>query len=113
MNLAANIPPKTAVELDLFSGRPNPTWTVSGVDVSRWLNRLPAAERPQREDEPLGYRGIIVHLANDEIRVFNGIAVATAFVLADPERLFEAWLVSTGKNAADPELLEFARQSLR
>ena len=101
-----------AVEIDIFSGRPNPSWTVPDTDVNRWLATLPTVPRPEPTAEALGYRGLIVQRGDDHIRVFNGAAIAPRFALADPARRFEAWLLSTGEKFADPKLLEWVRQSL-
>lgn len=50
------------VELDVFSGRPNPTWTLSEKESTELLNllkSLPAAKESNEEDG-LGYRGFIL-----------------------------------------------------
>ena len=107
------MPEMVAVELDIFSGRPNPSWTVPDTDVHRWLTTLPTVQEPESAAEDLGYRGLIVHLGDEHIRVFNGTAIAPRFALADPARRFEAWLLSTGERFADPKLLESVRESLR
>jgi hypothetical protein len=56
------------VELDLFSGRPNPQWRLSGSARDRLLALLRAA-LPTHESasEPgLGYRGFIVRIISGE-----------------------------------------------
>jgi hypothetical protein len=48
------------VELDAFSGLPNPTWTLSAADaveLERRLRDLPAAPSATLPDAGLGYRG--------------------------------------------------------
>lgn len=69
------------VELDVFSGRPNPTWELSAEQMTEILEAfqdLPLTHQPLAENG-LGYRGFI--LLNPErlaglaphIRVYNGI----------------------------------------
>ena len=49
-----------AVELDAFSGLPNPVWTLTppeADELARRLRDLPAADGPLDPPEGLGYRG--------------------------------------------------------
>lgn len=51
---------QVVVELDAFSGLPNPTWTLAGADAAeldRRLRDLPAAPGATLPDAGLGYRG--------------------------------------------------------
>lgn len=51
----------TTIELDIFSGRPNPAWTLTsdeGAALARLVANLPPAAAPA--DVALGYRGFIV-----------------------------------------------------
>ena len=60
------IAPRTQVELDIFSGNPNPAWTLSDADSAHFLEKLallPAAS-PAEFATNLGYRGFIVRRAN-------------------------------------------------
>src|SRR5437773_4975501 len=55
------------VELDIFSGRPNPGWTLSAADAATSHN-MAAALTPASEQAyaaRLGYRGISISLPND------------------------------------------------
>ena len=52
-----------SVELDAFSGRPNPRWTLSeneSASLLEALRDLPPAG-PQASPDQLGFRGFIVH----------------------------------------------------
>jgi hypothetical protein len=90
------------VELDVFSGMPNPTWTLSRADAALFAERLsallPGALREQ--DNPLGYRGLVVDTGAEVVRVHRGSARisrgGSLVVLADPGRSLERWLFSTG-----------------
>ena len=91
------------IELDIFSGRPNPTWTVDGADEQVLLQRL-AVARPGAPGAwdvplPLGYRGFLVYRANIE-RVYQSIPG------------LEEWLLETGKTSLDPVVYQRARTAL-
>jgi hypothetical protein len=66
------------VELDAFSGRPNPTWDLApdeAAEFSRLISGLPPSLRSVDEGN-LGYRGFVVRALGDsprEIRVHNGV----------------------------------------
>ena len=68
------------IELDAFSGRPNPTWVASperAASISRALSSLPDAPgRP--EPDHLGYRGFIIRQRGLHARVYGGhVTVST------------------------------------
>ena len=51
----------TTIEMDIFSGRPNPVWTLTadeGAALARLVAHLPPAAAPAQVD--LGYRGFVV-----------------------------------------------------
>ncbi|SOD90580.1 hypothetical protein SAMN06269250_3469 [Spirosoma fluviale] len=55
-------PTAMKVELDVFSGRPNPTWTLSeeeSTELVALLKSLPIAEESS-EEGGLGYRGFVL-----------------------------------------------------
>jgi hypothetical protein len=59
---------KVTVELDIFSGRPNPSWTLAAPERDEFLRQLsvPRQEGPPSRDLPgLGYRGFAVHVTRD------------------------------------------------
>ena len=58
------------VELDAFSGRPNPRWETTSP-LQKKLDSL--AEKTNPAPEPgLGYRGFIIHHGASKVRVFSG-----------------------------------------
>ena len=62
------------IELDAFSGRPNPKWLASPehtASLSRALSSLPEAAS-QPEPGHLGYRGFIIRYQGQETRVYRG-----------------------------------------
>jgi hypothetical protein len=105
------------VELDVFSGRPNPRWTLSAADASALRTRLAALSGPasQPPDVGLGYRGLIVAIDGRTLRVFAGSIQGTAprLSLADANRALERWLLSLGKGAVDAGLLAEIEREVR
>lgn len=92
----------------IFSGRPDPTWPLTAEAAERALTLWDAAAvtaAPIPAAPPLGYRGAVL-AAPDGRRwmAFGGIVEmrtdATVERRADPERLFERFLI-----AAAPEPL--------
>src|SRR5687768_17397410 len=67
------------IELDVFSGRPNPTWTASperAASMSRGLSSLPDAPA-QSEPGNLGYRGFLIRQGALRARVYDGRVFVT------------------------------------
>ena len=70
------------VELDIFSGSPNPSWTLTPDESKKLMNLLDSLpEVPKKEpDDGLGYRGFILNLTSEKtdapprrVHIFNGI----------------------------------------
>lgn len=59
------------VELDIFSGRPNPSWTLSGKEEKELLDRLTAEPKailpPAATNGRLGHRGYIVTAVSESV----------------------------------------------
>lgn len=59
------------LELDIYSGRPNPSWVVDGARAAMLSDRMRSSYQRGRpaapSSEPLGYRGVAV-VAPDGIR---------------------------------------------
>lgn len=101
------------VELDIFSGRPNPTWELSqeqGRELRERIARLPRVQ-DGAFPEPLGYRGITAALpgadgGEERIRLFGGaVRVETSgatWFLNDADRQLERWLAETGAPHLEP-----------
>ncbi len=84
------------VELDIFSGRPNPRWQLD-EQVARKLDELHrrllrTANRPP-EPPGLGYRGFVYQLEDVRWRALRGFVVQPDVVLADPDRVIERLLL--------------------
>ncbi len=69
------------IEIDIFSGRPNPRWALSAGNAVELTNRLkstlPTIDGPQPQPR-LGYRGFVLYRADANgtvrpwLRVFKG-----------------------------------------
>lgn len=99
------------VELDVFSGRPNPLWTLSESDTAELERRLSALPKTSARTlfDGLGYRGLIARLGKDTTaHVQNGtVALAgreSSAYFEDSQRALERWLITTGKSAMGEEI---------
>ncbi|GAA0433052.1 hypothetical protein [Streptomyces luteireticuli] len=86
------------VELDLFSGRPNPRWRLApgAAEEFRALTAgLPPAGPAARTPSPgLGYRGFTVRDADRVVHVFAGRVTEGDASRTDPGRSLERWLLA-------------------
>jgi hypothetical protein len=91
-------PPETdvIVELDLYSGRPNPRWRLDD-ETRRTFHRLVADLAPTTAPPAtlpgLGYRGFVVTDGDQTYRIFGGLVATGDSVLADSGRTLERWLL--------------------
>lgn len=105
------------VELDVFSGKPNPHWDLSPQEEREFLElfeKLAQGSPEGRVREDLGYRGLIVTAEENEIRgcdrlvVSNGIVLAVrsgkSQQLADQGRILELWLAQKARGHVPDEL---------
>ena len=84
------------VELDIFSGRPNPVWRLDDRAAGEVRRRLAAlSPSPARAADPpgLGYRGFTCTDAADTWRAFHGIVSSRKVALADPGKTIERFLL--------------------
>jgi hypothetical protein len=101
--------------LDVFSGRPNPTWTLTAAETKELQGRLArlATKLPAAPDVPdLGYRGVQLTLGAMELSVARGgVSIqqgGTVTHLADAGRQLERWLVQTAQGKVSPDILKIA-----
>jgi hypothetical protein len=84
------------VELDIFSGRPNPEWQLDEAAAGEVRRRLAAlSPSPARAASPpgLGYRGFLCTESGVTWRVFKGMLIRRNEVLADPGMTIERFLL--------------------
>lgn len=104
------------VELDIYSGRPNPSWPLSQADL-RALAAILQGLEPTRDQAPpdgLGYRGFVIRgdgaalAGHDRLVVYHDLIFAgqgrAAVVLSDPGRSVERWLAAWLGANLDPDL---------
>ena len=84
------------VELDVFSGRPNPRWELDEPSL-RQLRQLEGRLTTSREAAPeppgLGYRGFVYSDASRRVRAYRGYVQTPRAVLADPTFSIEKYLL--------------------
>jgi hypothetical protein len=117
------MPVHCEVELDIFSGVPNPAWSLTVAESENFVKQLSAlAQTPARElAGNLGYRGFIVQYSQGAdmqlVRVQNGITHisrgTTNLYVRDQDRRLERWLLNTGKPHLKEELFQIADRELR
>jgi hypothetical protein len=118
-------PSPFAVELDVFSGRPNPTWQLTGPEAAELRAILTDPTRvplePTAVPPPsgrLGYRGFVLDDPDRALAGANRIEVGEGFiravdrasdrtlaVYADVDRALERWLIAAARSRVDRGLL--------
>jgi hypothetical protein len=113
-------PDAATVEVDLYSGRPNPSWPLTPEEVARLVERVDGLE-PADEAEPpgrLGYRGLRFQLHAQGREIASGESFeghlrfqdsAGLRHLADPGGEVERWLLGTGEGKIEPQIYQILR----
>src|SRR6266404_5142559 len=114
---------RVEVELDIFSGMPNPTWVLTNAEADSLVKKLAAVSRASATELSgnLGYRGFIVQVTQGAdaqlIRIQTGtvhISKGTTNVCAyDKDRELERWLLNTGKPHLKNELFQIVEREFR
>jgi hypothetical protein len=112
------------VEVDLYSGRPNPRFRLPPEmedELVRRVDALPAATGAIRPAEGLGYRGLRVDARTwsppAEVVVSAGTvtvrdARGDVRLLLDRDRDLERWLIDAGSTELDADLVTMLRAEL-
>lgn len=109
---------KIRVELDMFSGRPNPCWDLTSGEAREFRDmflKLPALRQSGAYRQGgLGYRGMIVRAKKgsidspQEVLVFRGLVRAMyddkVVEFTDGECALERWLLGTARERLGGEL---------
>jgi len=85
------------VELDVFSGRPNPRWELdepSSQKLRHLQSRLSRARETPPEVPGLGYRGFLYPNTDGHVRAYRGYVKTARAVLADPSFSIEQYLLN-------------------
>ncbi|HJU72778.1 MAG TPA: hypothetical protein VJ717_03460 [Gemmatimonadaceae bacterium] len=85
------------VELDVFSGRPNPRWELddrSCLELRQLQHRLTSTGDVPQEPPGLGYRGFVYADSGANTRAYRGFVTTSHEVLADPTFSIERFLLA-------------------
>jgi len=84
------------VELDAFSGRPNPRWELdepSSQQLRQLQGRLTSPLESAPEPPGLGYRGFVYSDGSGKVRAYRGSVKTPGRTLADPTYSVEKFLL--------------------
>jgi len=84
------------VELDVFSGRPNPRWALDGhasQQLRELAKRLTSTRQAPADPPGLGYRGFVYSDAAGRARVYKGLVATDRGTFADPAFSIERFLL--------------------
>ena len=112
--------PHATVVLEIFSGRPDPSWRLDVFQLAELRQRLKAlrdgGEHALPPEPGLGYRGLHVAIetgAHGEIvAVRQGRVAFQGRILIDPNRKLERWLLDTAPVMLEPALLHSIKETL-
>jgi len=122
---AARPQPGTVVTLDVYSGKPNPSWTLpkaAGDELARRVDALSVTAPDAPEFDGLGYRSVSAVTTADDgkqtaVTASRGVVTLEKAGqrrrLVDSGRAFELWLVNTGAGELKPELLKQVVASIK
>lgn len=85
------------VELDVFSGRPNPCWELDDThsrELRQLQDRLQGSVLTHAEPSGLGYRGFWYSDATGRVRAYRGFVLTARAVFADPYFTIERYLIA-------------------
>ncbi|WP_158854289.1 hypothetical protein [Saccharothrix deserti] len=118
------------VELDIFSGMPNPTWLLSDAQERELIERVTAypdqlsPEATDDEQFSLGYRGLLVRMiklgdgAWADTRLASGVGLPLSFRVGSrpADEPIADWLLGTAdsveESGVDDELKDIARRGV-
>ena len=111
------------VELDIFSGMPNPTWILTNDEADSFVKQLAGLPRISARELAgnLGYRGFIVQctqgaqtrlisVQHGTVRISKGDAEDDVYA---EDRGLERWLLDTGRPHLKNELFQIAEREVR
>ena len=113
------------VVLDIYSGVPNPTWTLVAAEAATFTTMLAKLEPTQQSrprPENLGYRGFVVQPTDTTsstiqcVRAYFGLVeVETPAGIGyydDPQRQMEQWLLGTAKPYIPADVYQYVADEL-
>jgi len=122
------------VTLDIFSGLPNPSWTLSTDDANKLVSRVAGMALPAADAgaDVLGFRGYVISTSSDDDDAAAKAGLPETFRIAagalgsiTPPPGLEStmlagveaedasqWLLTTAGNKVDDDLLNFVKQAI-
>lgn len=117
------MPVRVEVELDIFSGMPNPTWVLTNEEADSFVKQLAALSSTSAAELSgnLGYRGFIVQVTQETgtqlIHIQTGLVHlstdATNVYVSDKDRKLERWLLNTGKPHLKDDIFQVVEREFR
>jgi hypothetical protein len=117
------MPVRVEVELNIFSGMPNPEWVLTNVEADSFVKQLTALPRisAKKLSGNLGYRGLIVHVTQGADMQLIHIQNATVHISKDTMNVYaydegrkvERWLLNTGKPYLKNDLFQVVEREFR
>lgn len=113
------------VQVDLYSGRPNPQWTLTRAqeaELERRLNTMPLANSGE-PTQGLGYRGVILSGQGGSTGQPLTVLISAGIVLErfesgverrkrDVDRALEAWIIGTGSDYLEASVRDYIMQQI-
>ena len=116
----------TVVTLDVYSGRPNPSWVLSDADSQKLTERVHAIDTVTSQKSSgalggLGYRGFLVNHTPHSVQAHPAFHVHEGIIdkglsednLVSRDRELEDWLLSTAKGAVHDDVKTLVSGELR
>ena len=109
------------VILRVFSGRPDPEWTLTPseeVELQRHLtaSRVGVLTPSFTKEEALGYRGFDLLISKPDaetaLHVYFGTIISEGVVRQDRGRSLERWLLGTGSRHIGPDLSSYVSSTI-
>lgn len=120
------------VTLDVFSGRPNPTWVLSDEQARELIDRAAGRALAAPDSGPglLGFRGYIVTAVSDDAAERAGLpasfrldavpadrlvapeGLAARALTVDESAAASTWLLSTAGDAVEEDVLEYVKGAI-
>jgi hypothetical protein len=112
--------PHATVVLEIFSGRPDPSWPLNVFQLAELRQRLKpmrdTGERTLPPEPGLGYRGLHVAIETgahgEMVTVRQGRVAFEGRILLDRSRKLERWLLDTAPVMLEPALLHSIKETL-
>jgi hypothetical protein len=102
------------IQIDIFSGRPNPELELHGADANRLREMLQRPREPRKDyavPDQLGARGFVARFNEDpkEYRIVGDTLVIDGQAFLDPQRETEDFVISLLPGALKAQFLPLLR----